>query len=147
MDKSRVRIYINNCFKVNMNLNKKVKKDAKNFAKYLIIGIIWTIFYVYLMKIVIDIMKIPTLIGSTLAVSLVFIGKFYSYVLVKLMKNGVKNLLKYASIDSISIVLNITLVWFFIDILRIPTVISSSTVVIILFIGRFIVFKVIGLIK
>ncbi len=130
-----------------MNLNKKVKKDAKNFTKYIVIGILWTIAYIYVIGVVIDNLGIPALIGSTISISLVFIGKFYSYILVNLMKGGLRNFSKYASVDLVSIFLNIVLVTFAIDFLKIPTRISASIVVIILFTGRFIIFKVIGLIK
>lgn len=130
-----------------MNLNKIVKKNAKNFTKYIVIGILWTIAYIYVIGVVIDNLGIPTLIGSTISISLVFIGKFYSYILVNLMKGGLRNFSKYASVDLVSIFLNIVLVTFAIDFLKIPTRISASIVVIILFTGRFIIFKVIGLIK
>ncbi len=134
-------------YKINMNPNNRVKKDAENFGKYLAIGIIFTAFNVFLMWLTIDKIKIPTLIASALVVAFIFMCKFYSYILVRLMEGGWKNFSKYASVDIVSIILNIALVWFLIDILKIPTVISSSAVVIGLFIGRFLVFKGIGLIK
>jgi len=124
-----------------------VKRNSKNFSKYLIIGVIWTIVYIYVIGVVIDKMGIPTLLGSTISITIVFIGKFYSYVFIDLMKGGFRNFRRYAYVDFVSIFLNIFLVTFTIDFLGVPTRISATIVVIILFIGRFFVFRMINLIE
>ena len=130
-----------------MNLNDIIRKNSKNFSKYLVIGIIWTVIYIYIIGVVIDKIGIPTLLGSTISISLVFIGKFFTYVSVNLMNGGFKNFTKYAYVDLVSIFLNIVLVTISIDFLNIPTRISATIVVIILFIGRFFVFRFIKLIE
>ena len=124
-----------------------IRKNSKNFSKYLIIGIIWTVIYIYVIGVVIDKVGIPTLLGSTISISLVFLGKFFTYTSVNLMKGGFKNFTKYAYVDLVSIFLNIVLVTFAIDFLNIPTRISATIVVIMLFIGRFFIFRMINLIK
>ncbi len=121
-----------------------MKKHIKNFSKFCFIGFIWTLLNIFLMWLTIDIIKMPTAIGSTIVVLFLFVTRFYVYVLIRLIY---PKFIKY-SVTNISFALaNIILVWTFIDIFKIPTVISSAVVVYGLFIIKFIVFNKVGLIK
>jgi len=118
-----------------------------NFIKYLAVGIFITIFNIFFMWLLIDIVKMSTLFGSTIVVVTLFIVKFYGYVLIDLMVHSFKNFFKYASINFISLILNIAGVWVLIEVFHISTPIASAIVVYSLFILRFIMFKKTGLIK
>jgi len=128
-----------------MKLIKKLyQKYTKNFIKYLIIGIAWACLNIFFMWFFIEIILFSTIIGATIVVVGLFISKFYAYRLIRLIN---KQFLKYAS-TSISFALsNIVLIWFFVDILHIPIVISSTIIVCALFILRFVAFDKAGLIK
>lgn len=121
-----------------------VHKTVKDFKKYLIVGLLATFANIFFMWLLIDIFRIPTIIGSTIVVVSIFFGKFYAYVLIGLILH---QFLKYASINIGSGLLNIFFVWLFIDIFGVPTVISSAVVVYSLFLLRFAVFKITKLIK
>ncbi len=130
-----------------MKIKEKTIKTGKDFAKFLSIGILDSAIYVFLMWLVIDLLGVNTAIGSTAVVAFGFVEKFYLYALFGVMAASFGNFMKYSSINFVSALLNIVLVWFLIEILGIPTIISSAAVVCIIFIGRFITFKKAGLIK
>ena len=119
-------------------------KIYKDFSKFLIVGMLTTFANIFLMWLFIDIFNIPSLIGATIVVAGIFFGKFYTYVLINLIH---KHFLKYAAINMSIGLLNIIFVWFFIDIIGIPTAISSAVVVYGLFMLRFGTFKITKLIK
>jgi len=122
--------------------NKIFKKHLLGFSKYTFVGIIVSILNIFFVWLMIDVFEINTIISASIVVGTLFFLKFYLYIAMKLIK---KNFLKYTSIQIFSAILNVVLTWFFIDIFGIPTVIASSSVVIILFIGRFILFNISGL--
>lgn len=130
-----------------MKIKEKTMKTGKDFAKFLGIGILDSLIYVFLMWIVIDVLNVPTFMGSFLVNAYGLIEKFYLYALFKMMDISFKNFWKYLSINGISFLSSIVLVWFLIDVLKIPTIISSSLAIVVIFIGRFITFKKVGLIK
>jgi hypothetical protein len=113
-----------------------------DFSKYTIIGILVTFGNILLMWFFIDILRIPTLIASTFVVIGLHVVKFISYRVVNFIKG---QFIKFTAIQIIFGFLNIMGVWFMIDILKLPTVFSSAFVVGVLFILRFLVFKITGL--
>jgi len=121
-----------------------MKRLAISFGKYLIVGIIFTVVNVILMWFVIDILGLYSALGASIVVSIIFIAKFYTYVAINFLK---KNLLGYAIVNLSSMLLNILLVWFFIEIVGLTTISSSSLVVLLLFLGRFIAFKKLNLLS
>ncbi len=120
-----------------------LKKLIVHFSKFTFIGIIASILNILFVWLFIDIFNIKTIISVSLVVAVIFLLKFYLYILIRLIKG---QFLKYTFIQVISALLNIVLTWFFIDILLIPTVIATTMVVGGLFIIRFILFKVTRLI-
>lgn len=127
--------------------NKKIRKEAHNFGKYTIIGVIITFLDIFLMWLVVDIAKFPTLISAISIVSILHITKFYGYVLIKLIGHNMKNFLKYASVNIFSAIINIFGVWILIEMIGFTAALSTSIVVMSLFVGRFVIFRKIGLIK
>ncbi len=121
-----------------------MKKHIKNFSKFTLIGAIWSLLNIFLMWLVLDIIGMPTLIGSTLVVSFIFITRFYAYIFIGLIH---PKFIRYAAANISFPILNIVIVWLLIDILKIPTLISSVIAVGSLFIAKFIIFNIIGLIK
>jgi putative flippase GtrA len=115
------------------------KKLTIDFSKYTIVGFLITIANVFLMWLFIDILKIYTLLASSVVVVGLHIVKFIAYKKVRLIR---KQFIKYTTIQSGSGMLNIIGVWFLIDILHQPTVFSSMFVVFVLFILRFVFFKI-----
>lgn len=125
-----------------LTLIHKLYRKFRHFGKYLVVGIAWTILNIAGMWLLIDVLKFPTLVGSSLVVAVVFFGKYYSYILIRLIN---KNFLKYASINIISAVANVLLMLVFVDLLHISTVISSAVIVYGLFLLRFVAFNKTGL--
>jgi len=125
-----------------MNLSKN--KLIIPFTKYFTIGVTFTLLNIFLMWLLIDILGLYSAIGASITVVGLFFLKYYTYILTNFMK---RNFMYYASIDIASRILNVLLVWFLIEVFHIPTVYSSSAVVLFLFFGRFIAFKKFDLLK
>lgn len=119
-------------------------KYTKNFIKYTLIGILFMLSNVFFMWLFIDALNIPTIFGASVVVGGLFIAKFYTYIIINLIH---KQFLKYLSAFAAFGIANILFMWLFVDILNIPTLISSTTIVFGLFILRFFAFDKIGLMK
>lgn len=119
-------------------------KHIRDFSKYIAIGAIFTILNIFFMWLLIDVFGLYSAIGAAIVVVVLFFGKFYAYILIKLLH---KKFLGYASVNLISMILNVVFVWIFIEIFHIPTIYSSGMVVLVLFIGRFFAFKKLRLIR
>lgn len=120
-----------------------IKKLSVEFTKYSLIGFLITLVNIFLMWLFIDILKIYTLLASSIVVIELNIVKFMAYWKIKLIH---KQFIKYTTIQAGSGLLNVIGIWFLIDILHQPTVFSSIFVVGILFVLRFVLFKVTKLI-
>jgi hypothetical protein len=119
-------------------------KTGKNFAKYFIVGSIFTLLSIFLMWFFIDIAKFSGLIGSTIATAIIFVGKYYGSVFIGLIK---PKFIKYSSTAIVFSLLTIFFMWLMVDILGISAIISSSVVTISLFLLRFLSFYFVGIIK
>ena len=117
---------------------------AYDFGKYLFVGIIWTLLNIFLMWLFIDILGFSTVTGATIVVIGVFFGKYYSYRIIKLIKD---QFTKYAVTNIAFSAAQIPLMWLFVDFVGISVVISSTIITVALYILRFICFYAVGLIK
>jgi putative flippase GtrA len=115
-----------------------MKKLAIDFTKYSVVGFLITLANVFFMWLFIDVLKIYTLIASSIVVVSLFFVKFMAYYKVNLIH---KQFFKYTAIQTGSGLLNIIGVWLLIDMLNVPTVPSSLFVVCVLFVLRFVFFK------
>ncbi len=125
-------------------LSRSKLKYGKDFAKYLIVGILYTFINIFLMWLFIDVLRTGTVLGSILAVSIIFITKYFAYIWVGFM---VKGFLKYSFVTGLMSIVNVVLMWLLVDILKIPTVLSSTIIVYSMFIVRFISFYAVGLVR
>jgi putative flippase GtrA len=110
-----------------------------DFTKYAVVGFFVTIVSIFLKWLFIDIFTIATPLASGVVVLSSHVIKFISYHKVNLIR---RQFMKYTAIQSGSGLLNITGDWFLIDILNFPTVMSLVLVVGVLFVLRFMVFKI-----
>lgn len=119
------------------------KKNAIHFAKYTAIGLTASLLNIFFVWLLVDHLHVPSAIGISTVVFAIFLFKFYMYIVIKLIKS---QFAKYTIIQLISVLLNIYLTWFFIEVLLISTLVATTTVVVGLFIARFILFKITKLI-
>lgn len=125
-------------------VKNKVKKHSKKFSLFLSIGIFKTIFSIWLTWLVIDIMHINALVGSTIVVVVAFFITYWSYIIAKMIK---PRFLKYAYATIGFNIASILLIWFFVDFIGLSGALSSTIVIGILFILRYIFFNKVGLIQ
>jgi len=122
----------------------KHKKLANDFGKFLFVGVIWTVLSIFIMWILIDVLGMYGWLGSSIAVVIVLIGRFYTYLLVRLIHN---QFIKYISANIGFSIATVGLMSLFVDILKIPAKISSPIIIGGIFILKFVFFKKIKLIK
>jgi len=124
-------------------IERIVKKHSRKFSLFLIIGILKTILTIGLSWLIIDILGIQSLLGSTIVVTTVFFFTYVSYVMAKVIR---PRFLRYSSITITFNVITILLIWFFVDFVGFSGAVSSTIVVAILFILRYIFFEKTGVI-
>ena len=120
-------------------------KLVADFLKYLRIGTIVTLMNIFFTWFLIDIARLNTIIATTSVVMSLHIVKFYSYRASNLFGRqqvGHIQFMIYTAIIVFCSILNIVLVWFLVDIIHLATVIGVTSVVVGLFLLRFILFKI-----
>ena len=113
------------------------------FSKYTTLGFFCSLINVGFIFLFVDILKIETLFSVTLVVFSVIIIKFLLYKKFKLLKN---NIVAYLLVQFLAALANILFVWLLIDVFNIETVLAASSVIIILFMLRYLAFDKLGLI-
>lgn len=128
-----------------MNLLQTLhKRYSKNLAVYLAIGLVWTLFNIFLIWLFIDILGASVVIGSTIAVIIIFIAKYYSYLVFKLIHNRP---VEYIVISIMISAANVFLMWLFADIMHIGTVFSATISTYLLIIAKFFIFDLFKILK
>ncbi len=125
-------------------VGKKTKKHSKKFSSFLLIGIFKMPLSIGLTWLFIDILQIQALLGSIMAVVTGFFLVYFFYVKTKVIKPA---LMKYASATIGFNIVNILLVWVLVDFVGLSGALSSTIVIGLLFIFRYVFFSKIGLIQ
>ena len=107
---------------------------TRDFGKFLIGGIIWSLISIPLTWILIDYIGLYAFIASTLIVILGIITRYCLYSAVNLIE---RRFLKFASADMMFSLLNIALMTAAIDIMKIPTLIAAPLVIVGIFVLKF----------
>lgn len=121
-----------------------MKKTIFQFSKYSIIGVTATIMNIFLMWLMIDHLRLNTMISTAAIVTSLFYYKFFGYLMLDLIHNRIDKLLL---INGISALLNWIGATILIDQAGWPAIITAPIVVGTLFILRFFAFKWTGLMK
>jgi len=122
----------------------KHKKLIKDFVKFTLIGVLWSGINVLFMWLFVDISHMPAYISSTFAMIIVHLGRFFSYVLIKLIH---PYFWKFTYTNITFTLGNIVLMTFAIDILKINTILASVVIVGGLFALKFFTYKRINMIR
>jgi putative flippase GtrA len=118
------------------------KRYTKEFSKYTIVGIFATFSNIFFIWLLIDILKVNTLLSTSVVVIGIFIIKFIAYNKINLIR---QQFVKYTVIQVSMRLLQIAGIWYFIDVLNLPTIFSSVFVMGVIFLLTFVVFKVTNL--
>lgn len=125
-------------------IRNKVRKHGKKFSLFLGIGILKSVFTIALSWLLIDIMSMKAIIGSTIVVVTVFILTYFTYVFLQVVKQA---FLKYASTTVGFNIATILLITFFVDYVGLSGAVSSAVVAGLLFALRYLTFNKIGVIN
>ena len=125
-------------------VRKKVEKHKRKFSAFLLVGILKTVFTIFITWLIIDILKVKALIGSILVGVIIFLLTYVSYVMVNVIK---ARFIRY-TIATVSLnIIMVFLIWFFVDIVGLTGAFSSAISVVALFLIRYLLFNLMGLIK
>ena len=125
-------------------MTEKIRSLKWQFSKYTILGIVASIINIGYMWLFVDVLQQNTIIHATLITIILFFAKYYGYIYTNLLHKGMK---EFFMVQVVSGILNIILNWIVIDFIGLNALIGTTIVVGILFVGRFIMFKMMGKIK
>ena len=125
-------------------IKEPLLKHKTTFLSFLIIGILKTFSAIFLNWILIDILKIKALAGSSIAYGLVFIGTYIAYVKSNTIHKG---FLKYTIVVVAFNLLAILLVTLLVDVAGLKGYMSSAITTAALFLLRYLVLNKFGIIK
>ncbi len=128
--------------KINL-IKNKVKKHGKKFPLFLIIGVVKTMLTIGLTWLLIDILNIGALLGSTIVVIIIFFVTYIMYIITKVIK---PEFIKYTYATMGFNIATILLIWFSVDFVGFSGAFGSTIVTGTLFIIRYIFLNKIGLI-
>ncbi len=120
------------------------KKLARDFSKFFVVGIVWTIINIFLMWATIDVGGMPGWLGSGIVVVISFFGRYYHYLYVNLIE---REFGKYAITNILFGLLTVAGMSVAVDALHYPAKFSAPVVVGCLYVVKFAVFEKTGLIK
>jgi putative flippase GtrA len=123
----------------------KVGRHSKNFEKFLIVGITWTILSIFFMWLLIDFMKLPTTFGAGTVIIANFIGKYLNYIIIGFLKQ--KTFIKYTVVQASFATLNFLLMILLVEFIGLTALISSTFLAVLLFILRFTTFNCLKIVK
>lgn len=124
--------------------SKRIKREMINFSKYFGVGLFVLVINAFLSWLLIDILKIIALISSAFLGISISLIKYFSYRKVRLIKKRFK---LFLTISVISLLMYIGLSGLLIDIFKFNTVITVTALTIALFLGRYLAFHIVGIIK
>ena len=122
----------------------KHKKLVTDFIKFVIIGILWSCINVLLMWLFVDMMHMYGYISSAISIVAVHLGRYYSYVLIKLLH---PQFWKFTYTNITFSIGNVVLMTIAIDILKINTLLASVVIVGGLFALKFFTYKRMNMIR
>lgn len=120
------------------------RKTAKDFAKFLLGGAVWTALSVFLAWLLIDYIGLYASISSVIIVIIGVVSRFYFYAWIGLIK---RQFLKFVSANVLFSVLMVVFMTLFIDIMKIPTLIATPVIIIGMFLFKFLYFIKVKLIS
>lgn len=125
-------------------IKKNIEKYSINFQKYTFIGIIFSLLEIFFLWIFIDLLRKPTLAYSIIVIGVLTVLKFYSYVIVGMMKNRI---FRYMLVLGIFYVLNVIFVWLLVELIGFSAAFSSAVISMLFFIIRFLTYDKLKLLK
>lgn len=115
-----------------------------DFGKFLSVGVVWAVLTMLFTSFLIDVLGFSGFWGSTMVVVIAFFGRYYHYLAIKLIH---AQFLKYTAANIFFPLLTIAFISLLVDYFSVAGWVASSVVIGTLFLAKFIVFQMIGLIQ
>ncbi len=128
-----------------MGLQRHVRETVgSKFFRFSVAGGIWTVINIGMMWLLIDIWHLPGWLGSTIGVVVLYVGRYYTYLLLKAMEPKFWTYVSASGVFSLLIIGAMTLA---VDVFGLPALYSSVVVTGLSFVFKYIFFKRIDLIR
>jgi putative flippase GtrA len=114
-----------------------------HFIRFSLAGGIWTVINIGIMWLLIDVLHFPGWLGSTIGVVVLYVGRYYTYLLMKVME---PEFWKYVSASGVFSLLIIGSMTVAVDFLHFKALYASVVVTGLSFIFKYIFFKKLKLI-
>lgn len=120
--------------------------DGRNssFIRFSLAGGIWTVINIGMMWLLIDVMKLPGWLGSTIGMVILYIGRYYTYLLLKAMEPKFWRYVSASGVFSLLIIGSMTLA---VDVLGFKALYSSIVITGLSFVFKYLFFKKVNLIR
>jgi putative flippase GtrA len=115
-----------------------------HFVRFSIAGGIWTAINIGIMWLLIDVLHLPGWLGSTIGVLVLYVGRYYTYLLMKVMEPEFWKYVSASGVFSLFIIGTMTLA---VDVFHFQALYASVVVTGLSFVLKYIFFKKIDLIK
>ncbi|OGH55332.1 MAG: hypothetical protein A3G34_11765 [Candidatus Lindowbacteria bacterium RIFCSPLOWO2_12_FULL_62_27] len=120
------------------------RRCASHFAKYLAVGVIWTILPIASLWLLIDHWRLPAIWVSAIVYGALFVTKYTAYVFIGMLK---ADPVKYILVAGVFSALNVFIVWLFVDCFHLPAASAGLLNTTGLFLARFFAFSRLGILR
>lgn len=125
-------------------LTKLIKKDWDRFLRFSLVGAIWTAFNIGSDVVLVDYCELPGWLGTLMGLIILYIGRYFSYLLLKVIE---PQFLKYLYSTAIFTLLIWGLKIVALDVLEYKAMIASPIITVVAFVFKYFFYKSIGLLK
>jgi putative flippase GtrA len=125
---------------------KQLLKEGRSstFIRFSIAGGIWTVINIGMMWLLIDVMRLPGWLGSTIGVVILYVGRYYTYLLLKAMEPKFWRYVSASGVFSLLIIGSMTVA---VDVCGFKALYSSVVITGLSFIFKYLFFKKVDLIR
>jgi putative flippase GtrA len=119
-----------------------VSKDLDRFIRFSVVGGVWTAINIGIIWLLVDRCKLPGWFGSSIGLAVLYVGRYYSYLLLKVIA---PQFWKYVYASGIFSLFMVGAMYVAVDLLHYTGLVSSIVITAMSFILKFLFFKKIKL--
>tara|TARA_R110002072_G_scaffold97039_1_gene213320 strand:- start:48 stop:482 length:435 start_codon:yes stop_codon:yes gene_type:complete len=125
-------------------LTEYVKKDWNRFIRFSVVGAVWTAFNVGSDILLVDYWDLPGWLGTLIGLSILYVGRYFSYLALKVMQ---PQFMKYLYSTAIFTLIIWGLKIIALDVMDYSAMVASPIITAAAFVAKYFFYKSIGLLK
>ncbi len=123
---------------MNAFYNRYVGKDLDRFIRFSVVGGVWTAINIGIIWLLVDELGLPGWLGSSIGMVILYIGRYYSYLLLKVIA---PRFWKYVYASGIFSLFMVGAMYVAVDLLHYTGLVSSIVITTLSFVLKFLFFK------